>query len=272
MDLANLEWGDVVLDTGEVVVVEALHDEDRVRVVRWQGGVLDDEQRARHLLADAGVAAAQLLGDGPGWMVLEELGESMWRPGRADDLADPAVLRALAGWFARVHAVVPQGLSGAPELSLLAPDLLDALRDALAGAGRDGVGDELAEGLAHCAAVLGPAESLVVGSFGPTDFAVLGGAAAMATELSLAAAGVAEQDLARVGQVLDGAAGASARELFLDAWAQASGREPRADRLAAVRAVELAVPVLVQALQGQQVGGGELSVLLEALRGVAGAS
>ncbi|GEM_PF-6716764 len=170
MDLADLEWGDVLADTGEVLVCQARHDEDQLVVKRWKGTALDAELTARRLLAEAGISQPELLGAGPGWLALEDLAETMWRPATAADLNTPATLAALARWFARVHQLEPVGLPQYGEV-------------------QDGADP------APCC--------LVVGSFELSDLAVVGaGMDAMATDLSLAHAGHPADDLLLVGSRL----------------------------------------------------------------------
>ncbi|GAA1396967.1 hypothetical protein [Luteococcus peritonei] len=243
MDLEDLEWGDVLADTGEVLVCEALFGEDRVVVKRWRGTALAAELQARRLVGAAGPAQPDLLGGGEGWLVLEDLSESMWRPATGSDLADPSTLRALARWYVSIHELAPAGLpdpvtdlSGLGEVldGLLPPDLAAPLADRLG---------QWSMLVAH------QPRSLVVGSFDLPAVQVVGaGMDAMLTDLSVAHAGIREEDLVLVRAELDDAGW----QHFHQEYAEVSSRPLDEQVWLAQRGIGEVFGLLASVLQGRR--------------------
>lgn len=215
MNLEQLEWGDVIHQGDGLLVCEAVLEGELVVAKRWQEGILDDEQCARRLLAGASVPGREVLGGGDGWMVLEDLTQSMWRPAGAGDLEDAAFLGALAAWLVQVHQVEPVGLSSSVGESLLDPQVTAA------AAALSGTSPGQVEALrAHVARVLGEGRpTLVLGGFDAADLWVLGGGLrAMSDDLQDAHAGHPAEDLHRLRAVLG-----SGWDAFLAAYRDRSG-------------------------------------------------
>ena len=61
MELDEIAWGDVLVDTGDVIVCQGEFDQDAVLVKRWSAGALDAELAARRRLQAAGVATALIV-------------------------------------------------------------------------------------------------------------------------------------------------------------------------------------------------------------------
>lgn len=133
--IEDVVWGDVLQEGEGLVVVAGELAGDEVVVWRWQGGLLDFEVVARQLLAGADLAHQEMLGHGPGWMVLEALGQGLWRIAGADDLAEPELWRRMGGWLAGAHRVAADGLAPDPLWSLLDDDLLHLVARSAPGAG-----------------------------------------------------------------------------------------------------------------------------------------
>ena len=258
LQLEDLQWGDVLADTGEVLVLEALLDEDKVIVKRWGGTTLDAELTVRRLLDAAGVAQPQLLGGGAGWLVVEDLAETMWRPAGPADLTDPATVRALARWFTRVHEVEPAGLPRAQwELNGLVEVLADLVPPDLAGplAQRLSEWSELVEQAPRC---------VVVGSLEASGVAVVGaGMQAMATDLSLAHGGIREEDLTVVRSRLEPAAWLAFEAEYRDV----SGTPIDPRLWAAQLGIGEVFALLAEVLHGRMPGPERLQALRDAVAG-----
>ncbi|ROR55819.1 hypothetical protein EDD41_3101 [Luteococcus japonicus] len=228
INLQDLEWGDVIHQGDGVVVCEAEFEGDGVVVKRWQQGVLDDELVARRLLHAVGIPSRELLGCGDGWMVLEDLSQSMWRPVGDGDLASARVVEALAAWLVQVHGIAPEGLSGSVEEDLLSPVML-----ALAAEAGEVSADELARLRRHLTQCLGPGEALALGGDVLANLWVLGdGLRAMSDGLQASHRGHPATDLVLISEELgvlsDHFLAAYCRHAGLgrrqaDAWVEAAG-------------------------------------------------
>ena len=93
VDLSDIEWGDVLSDADGV----------RCVVKRFAETAVRREIAHYALLRRLGVPTLEVLGAGPDWIALEEIEGSEWRLGNEADLADAAVARALASWYATLH-------------------------------------------------------------------------------------------------------------------------------------------------------------------------
>lgn len=131
----DVVWGDVLHEGDGLLVVAGELAGDEVVVWRWQGDLLDSEVVARQLLAAAGIAHREMVGHGPGWMVLEALGQGLWRVAGPDDLAEPELWRRMGRWLAGAHRVPVDGLVPDPLWSLLDESLLRSVVQAAPSAG-----------------------------------------------------------------------------------------------------------------------------------------
>lgn len=216
MNLGDFEWGDVISDADGVVVCEAELDGVRCVVKRFADPAQAREIAHYALLGRLGVPTLEVLGSGPDWIALEDLDESLWRPGTPDDLADEDVARALASWYARLHSAgASADLSGLHRES----DVLTA--DSLTQIGRRW--PELASGASWAIGDL-PAlrakldalgDTLIYNDFAWTNLAVhqFGGQALM-FDYTLLGRGYAYADLRTVVRSLP----PHAAEAFVDAY------------------------------------------------------
>ncbi len=246
MELDEIAWGDVLVDTGDVIVCQGEFDQDAVLVKRWSAGALDAELAARRRLQAAGVATASLLGSGPGWMVLEDLGETIWRPASHAEMDDPNTLTALGAWFASAHRLPGDDLPRSDAEQVLTPAVVEAAASLLGASS----GATLAE---HVSGWLdlshGAQQRLQVGGLDQNGVAVVGaGMDAMVTDLSAAHGGPVADDLWAVRAVLDDAAW----ERFRSGY-RAHGSWPDEEQLQAQEGLALTLRLVVQALTGQDI-------------------
>lgn len=247
VNLDDLEWGDVIHQGDGLVVCEALLDGDDVVVKRWQQGILDDEVLARRLLQRAGIPARELVASGDGWMVLEDLSQSMWRPATQRDLANPRVVEALAGWLARVHELTPEGLSDAVDMALMEPNLLE--RAAAVGGLASSDLPRLRSWVDERLGARGGA--LVVGGLAPEDLWLVGdGLRVMSDGLQASHGGHPAEDVARALTTLGEQAGG-----FLSAYCRQAGvaAAELEEAIAAVRVRGVLVEWVASVLAGVRV-------------------
>ncbi|WP_394277768.1 hypothetical protein [Luteococcus sp.] len=133
--IEDVVWADVRREGDGLLVVAGELEGDDVVVWRWQGDLLDSEVAARRLLATAGISQQEMLGHGPGWMVLEALGEGLWRTVHSSDLDHPELWRRLGRWIAAAHRVPAEGLGPDPLWSLLDAPLLGLVAQAIGSLG-----------------------------------------------------------------------------------------------------------------------------------------
>lgn len=104
-DLGDIEWGDVVSDSGGVLVCEATLDDQAVVVKRYRDSDQVREVSNYELLRRLGVPTLRVLAAGDDWLALEDVTDSFdWRLATQEDLRDPEVLRLLAAWYDQLHA------------------------------------------------------------------------------------------------------------------------------------------------------------------------
>ncbi|SHI93935.1 hypothetical protein SAMN02745244_01378 [Tessaracoccus bendigoensis DSM 12906] len=121
-DIGEVAFGDVISDDDGILVVGGELDDLPVVVKRFASEAGRREIPTYHLLRRLGVPTLPLLGSGPDWIILEELTSAGYRRATADDLADPAIARLVAGWYDTLHAAgdtLPRTAVGFSELDLI---------------------------------------------------------------------------------------------------------------------------------------------------------
>lgn len=244
MDLGEVDWGDVLLDTGEVLVCQGRLGDEDVVVKRWAAGVLDAELAARRALQHAAVSAAPLLGHGPGWMCLGDLSQTMWRRAAPQDIAGPGTLPALGCWLALVHGLSGETLPTDGLVEVLEPDVVAAAVTGLAG-----VPGSLAQAVERWRTTLADVTpALLVGGFAATAVVVVGdGLDAMVDDLSQAHRGAPAADLWLLGHQLGDDALAVARSGYL---AVDGARWPSPEEFTAAEGLWWAAGVVVAGITG----------------------
>ncbi|MGO4958511.1 hypothetical protein ACTQ49_14825, partial [Luteococcus sp. Sow4_B9] len=240
----------------------AVLENNAVVVARWQAHLLDAEVRARILMGRHGLPAASLLGHGPGWMVLEDLEEGMWRRASATELTEPVVLGGLGTWLAGLHSIRLDA-KAATEIGRSAlSSLLDAEMVQLAATRLPGhLAARLREIVARSSDVLSVGEPvLCLGSLDPGAVWILGlGGTVMPGELGLCCAGVGEEDLATVAEVLDANQMAHLRRGYDRALGPGHGVDDH--RLQAAQRLRRVARIVAAVIAGQELDPVELEEL-----------
>lgn len=266
MELDELEWGDVLAQSEGIVWCQARLGDDQVVAVRWSHGLLESERAARLLLADAVAPTAELIGSGEGWMVLEDLRESMWRPITPQEQDDAQVLSMLGRWLARAHRIegpaVSRALPASALAQLLAPELVELALPALPG----DLAAILPSALESWANRVGQEPvRLGLGHLELSTVYVMGALDAMPTDLSLCCASTREADLLSIRDGLEEDAWRRVEQGYLAEIGE--DEEPQEDVLAAERGRALTARVVGTLLAGQPVSEADLAQLRTALTG-----
>lgn len=103
-DLSDVEWGDVVSDSGGVLIAEGVIGDRDVVVKRYRDPEQVREVANYALLGRLGVPTLEVVAAGEDWIALEDLSSSFdWRIATQDDLRDDQVLGLLADWYEQLH-------------------------------------------------------------------------------------------------------------------------------------------------------------------------